>query len=228
VEKKRKLVIVGSGEFGRIAFEYFTYDSEYKVVAFSVERDFLEESEIEGRPVVPFEELAQRFDPKDHDVYVAVTYTQLNRVRTRLFKTVKTLGYQCATYVSSRAFVWRNVELGENVFIFENNVVQPFCKIEDNVVLWSGNHIGHRSVVEENCYLSSHVVVSGYCRIGNSSFVGVNATFADNVTIGPDCLIGMASTVNRDLEGGKIWTGSPVEASRIPSLRYFKVKEVHL
>ena len=36
--KTHKLVIVGDGEFGDIAYQYFTYDSPYEVVAFAVER----------------------------------------------------------------------------------------------------------------------------------------------------------------------------------------------
>jgi sugar O-acyltransferase (sialic acid O-acetyltransferase NeuD family) len=156
---------------------------------------------------------------------VAVTYTQLNRVRTRLYRAARAAGYTCANYVSSRAFVWRNAKLGDNVFVFENNVIQPFAEVGNNVVLWSGNHIGHRSVIEDNCYLSSHVVVSGYCRIGESCFVGVNASFADHVTVGRDCLIGMGAVVNRSCEAGKIYTGNPATAAKIDALRYFKVKD---
>ena len=173
-----KLVIIGAGEFAQIAFEYFTYDSPYNVVGFSVERDFLEEEVLCGLPVVAFDEIETAFPPFDTAAFVAVTYTKLNRVRTRLYQQAKDKGYAMARYVSSRAFVWHNAQLGENVFIFENNVVQHHAVIEDNTVLWSGNHIGHRSVIERDCYLASHAVVSGYCRVGASSFIGVNATLA--------------------------------------------------
>ena len=77
-----------------------------------------------------------------------------------------------ASYVSPRAFVWRNVKLGEHCFIFENNVLQPFVNIGDNVVLWSGNHIGHHSKIGDHCFVSSHVVVSGFCDIGANCFLG--------------------------------------------------------
>ena len=36
--KNKNLVIVGDGEFAEIAYEYFTYDSDYKVEAFAVEK----------------------------------------------------------------------------------------------------------------------------------------------------------------------------------------------
>jgi FlaA1/EpsC-like NDP-sugar epimerase len=138
---KEKLIIIGDSAFGEIAYEYFTYDSNYEVVAFSVEKAYLKRNKLFGLPVVAFEDLESYYSPKEHKVFVALTYIKLNTVRTRLFNEAKAKGFQTISYVSSKAFVWRNVKIGENCFIFEGNVVQPFVKIGDNVILWSGNHI---------------------------------------------------------------------------------------
>jgi sugar O-acyltransferase (sialic acid O-acetyltransferase NeuD family) len=190
-----KLIIVGAGAFAEIAYEYFTHDSDYDVVGFSVETAYLERDTLCGLPVVPFESLEAHFPPAGHSVYVASTYTHFNRLRTRLAADAKARGYALASYVSSRAFVWRNVELGEHCFIFEDNTVQPFVTIGDNAVLWSGNHIGHHSEIGDNCFISSHVVIAGFCRIGDYCFLGVNATVSDNVQIGEDCWIGPDVTI---------------------------------
>jgi sugar O-acyltransferase (sialic acid O-acetyltransferase NeuD family) len=195
----RKLVIVGNTAFAEIAHEYFTHDSEYDVVGFSVERDYIGAAEVQGLPVVPFEELEDSFPPSEHAVYVAATYTQLNRLRARLANEAKARGYGLASYVSSRAFVWRNVELGEHCFVFEDNTVQPFVTIGRNVVLWSGNHVGHHSTIRDNTFVSSHVVVSGFCDIGENCFLGVNSTIANNVTIGRDVWLGPATNVVKDV-----------------------------
>jgi sugar O-acyltransferase (sialic acid O-acetyltransferase NeuD family) len=182
----RRLVIVGDTAFAEIAREYFTHDSEYEVVAFSVEREYLRTGELQGLPVVPFEELHDHFAPAEHDVYVAATYTQLNRLRARLADRAVDVGYGLASYVSSRAFVWPSVRIGEHCFIFEDNTVQPFVTIGRNVVLWSGNHIGHHSAIGDNCFVSSHVVISGFVDVGANCFLGVNSTIANNVRIGED------------------------------------------
>jgi sugar O-acyltransferase (sialic acid O-acetyltransferase NeuD family) len=195
----RKLVIVGNSAFAEIANEYFAHDSDYDVVAFSVERDYVKEDEFAGLPVVPLDELPKSFAPPEHHVYVAATYTQLNRLRTRLADAVRALGYDLASYVSTRAFVWRNVELGEHCFIFEDNTVQPYVKLGRNVVLWSGNHIGHHSTIRDNTFVSSQVVVSGFCDIGENCFLGVNSTIANNVTIGRDVWLGPATNVVKDV-----------------------------
>ncbi|MBN8893864.1 MAG: acetyltransferase [Rhodanobacter sp.] len=218
----RPLVLVGAGEFAQIACEYFEHDSDYDVVAFSVERDYLVQPTLAGRPVVAFETLEADYPPADVDVFVAVPSSQLNRLRTRLYREAKRRGYRLATYVSTRAFVWRNAEVGENSFIFEGNVIQPFVRVGSNCILWSGNHVGHRTVVRDNVFIASHAVISGYCEIGESSFVGVNTTFNDHVKVAPDNVIGAGALVTRDTEPGRIYVGSPARA--VPDKSSFDVK----
>ncbi|WP_282153576.1 acetyltransferase [Ruegeria atlantica] len=221
---KTSLLIVGAGEFADIAHEYFTFDSDYEVVGFAVESRYRETDTHRGLPLIDLEEAETRFDPATTQVHVAITNTQLNRVRERLVLHMRGKGYKFANYISSQAFVWRTAELGDNVFVFENNVIQHGVKIGDGVVLWSGNHIGHQTRIEDFCFLSSHVVVSGYCKIGRRCFVGVNATFADNVEIGEDCFVGLGAVVNKSFkEPGQLLTGHPAAPSRVSTYRYFKL-----
>lgn len=97
-------------------------------------------------------------------------------------------------------------EIGENTFILENNVIQPFVKIGNNCILWSGNHVGHHSVIGDHCFISSHVVISGSTSIGSNSFLGVNSTIGDNVMIGEKSLIGAGSVVTSDTEPGSVYS----------------------
>lgn len=224
--KDRKLILLGDSAFAEVAFEYFTHDSTYEVVAFAVEGAYLKRTELFGRPIVALEDLTTSHHPADHWFYAAVVYTQLNRLRARLYQTAKGMGYRPASYVSPRAFVWRNVELGEHCFIFEDNVLQPFVKVGDNVVLWSGNHIGHHSTVGDHCFISSHVVVSGFCDIGPSCFVGVNATFGNNVTVGADCLVGAGAVVVKNVATDTLVKGNLSESGKaVSARRFFKVAE---
>jgi sugar O-acyltransferase (sialic acid O-acetyltransferase NeuD family) len=172
----------------------------------------LAQPQLAGRPVVAFETLEAHYPPAEFDAFVAVPASQLNRLRARLYREAKRRGYRLASYVSSRAFVWRNAEVGENSFIFEGNVVQPFVRIGNNCVLWSGNHVGHRTVVHDHVFVASHAVISGYCEIGESSFVGVNSTFNDHVKVAADNVIGAGALVTRDTEPGRVYVGSPAHA----------------
>ncbi len=224
-EQPRRLVLVGDSAIAEIAYEYFTHDSPYEVVGFAVDEAYLTREALFGLPVVAFQRLEEHFPPAEHSVYVAVGYNQLNRLRARFAADAKAKGYALASYVSSRAFVWRNVEIGEHCFIFEDNTVQPFVKIGDNVVLWSGNHIGHHSVIRDHVFVASHVVISGFCDIGAHSFLGVNATIANNVTVAADNLLGAGCTILRDTEPNKIYGATATAPAGKSARAYFKVPE---
>lgn len=195
MDKTKKLIIFGATAIAEIAYEYFTYDSPYEVVAFSVDQAFLDKDTLFSLPVVPFETLEKHYAPADHDFFAATNYSAKNALRTRFYREGKEKGFSAASYISSRAFVWRNCQIGEHCFIFEDNTVQPFVKIGSNVILWSGNHIGHHSEIKDNVFVSSHVVISGFCKIGESSFMGVNSTLANNITVGNNCVIGAGALV---------------------------------
>jgi sugar O-acyltransferase (sialic acid O-acetyltransferase NeuD family) len=222
---RRKLVLVGAGEFADIAHEYFTHDSDYEVVAFAVERAYLSGDTHRGLPLIATEDLRDRFPPDQFVAHVAITNTQMNRVRQRVVQDMLTKGYELVSYISSHALVWRTAEIGCNAFIFENNVVQHGTKIGDGVVLWSGNHVGHQTQIGDFTFVSSHVVISGYCRIGKRCFIGVNAAFADNLTIADDCFVSLGAVVNKSVdEPGVILTGHPATSSKVSVYRFFKVK----
>ena len=206
-----KIIIVGDGETAELAYEYFTHDSPYEVAAFCVGREYLKKDRLFNLPVVHFDEVERLYPSGEYQAFVAISYTQLNRVRTRLYQAAKRKGYKCISYVSSRAFVWHNVEIGENCFIMENNVLQYAVRVGNNVVLWSGNHVGHQSVIHDNVFVSSHVVISGYCEIGENCFLGVNSCIANNVKIAKDCLIGMGAVVHKDTEERKVYVGNPAK-----------------
>lgn len=223
--KPKRLVIVGDSSIAEIAYEYFTHDSPYDVVAFAVEQDYLHRDTLFEVPVVPFETVQESYHPEECVMFVAVGYPRLNRLRARLFHGAKEKGYTLVSYVSPKAFVWRNVQIGENCFIFENNVIQPFVKIGNNVTLWSGNHVGHHSTIRDHCFIASHVVISGSVEIGEYCFLGVNATIANNVTVKPNCLLGAGAIILRDTEEAKIYGSQMTEPRKLSTLDYFRIAE---
>ena len=136
-------------------------------------------------------------------MFVAIGFSRVNRVRREIYYQCKERGYELITYVNSKATYWGEIDIGDNSFVLEENVIQPCVRIGNDVILWSGNHIGHDSKIEDHCFIASHVVISGNVRIGESSFVGVNATFRDGVTVAPRCVIGAGALIMKDtLEGG--------------------------
>jgi sugar O-acyltransferase (sialic acid O-acetyltransferase NeuD family) len=216
---KKPLVIFGAGDIAELAHYYFSTDSNYEVVAFTVDAAYITEENFCDLPVVPFEELVNRYPPDSHQLFVALSYSKLNAVRKEKYLVAKTLGYQLASFISSHATVLNNGRIGENCFIFEDNTIQPFVIIGNNVTLWSGNHIGHHSTIKDHCFIASHVVVSGGVEIGEQCFIGVNVTLRDHIKIGEKCVIGAGALMLADAEPEGVYIGVATERSKVPSSR---------
>jgi len=209
MQKTKRLLIFGSQEMAQLARFYFEQDSDYSVVGFTVDDQFAEANDLGGLPLVPWSQAAERFPPGEVDMFVALSYRGLNRLRAEKFSQAKAAGYKLASYLCSKSVYWSDLVIGQNCFVLENQTLQPSVVLGDNVYLWSGNHIGHGTKIEDHVYLASHVVVSGHCRLGTRSFVGVNATFRDFLTIGSDCFVAMDASVTQDMAEGAVALGTP-------------------
>jgi sugar O-acyltransferase (sialic acid O-acetyltransferase NeuD family) len=200
------VVLFGLGDFARVARIYLDEDSPHTVVAFTANERYVDAEELDGLPVVPFEALAESHPPDRHSMFVAIGFSGVNRARSEVYAQCKERGYELISYVNSKATYWGRLELGDNCFVFEENVIQPNVRIGNDVILWSGNHIGHDSTIEDHVFIASHAVISGNVTIGEASFVGVNATFRDGITVAPRCVIGAGALIMRDTEEGGVYS----------------------
>lgn len=203
--KNKKLIIFGTGDIAQIAKYYFDIDSAYEVVAFTVDKQYCFEKTFEGLPLQPFEEIEKHFSINHHEIFIALSYSQMNRLRAEKYEAAKTKGYKIASYISSKCSYLSQYPPGENAFIFEDNTIQPFVKIGNNVTLWSGNHIGHHSLIDAHNFVSSHVVISGHCHIKSYCFLGVNATLAHKVTLAQGTLLGAGVIISKDTEENGVY-----------------------
>ena len=225
MRSEKNLVIIGCGETALLAYEYFTFDSEYNVVAFAANLDYIVTETMLGLPVVDLGGLEKFYPAENCFVFVAIGAARLNRDRTGIYRSLLDKGYVFASYISSKAFVWNNVQIGDNCFILEGNTLQPFVQIGNNVTLWSGNHIGHRSRILDNCFISSHCVISGFCIVGEYSFLGVNCTLEDHVTIASNNFIGANVLIQKQTQDSQIFQDKQPIPSKVSAERFFRVNQ---
>lgn len=207
---KQKVVIFGLLDTAELAHWYLVNDSLYEPVAFTVNEQYLTTDTFKGLPVVPFENLETHYSPSEYSFFAPLTGVKMNTVRKKIYEEGKSKGYNYISYVSSKATVCGNT-IGENCFILEDNTLQPFTTIGNNVVMWSGNHIGHHGVIEDHVFFTSHVVLSGHCHVKQRAWFGVNSTIRDYTTIGEGCLIGMGALVTKNTDDNGLYIGSPAK-----------------
>jgi sugar O-acyltransferase (sialic acid O-acetyltransferase NeuD family) len=205
-----KVVIFGILDLAELAHWYLENDSEHEVVAFTVHQSFIKNKFFKGLPVVPFEKLSDLYPKDKFKLFAPMTAKKMNKIRENIFLEGKSKGYDFITYISTKATVCGN-KIGENCFILEDNTIQPFTTIGNNVVLWSGNHIGHHGKIEDHVFFTSHVVMSGHCHIKSHSFFGVNSTLRDNLVIDQGTLVAMGSSIIKNTEKWGVYVGNPAK-----------------
>lgn len=219
----KPVVIFGTGDIGQLAHFYFTHDSTYQIAAFCADAAFIQDNKWLGLPLVPFEDIVNRYPPDDFDMFVALSYRKLNETRAIKYNEVKAKGYNLISYVCSRSALWGETTIGDNCFIFENQTIQPFVRIGNNVTIWSGNHLGHHSTIGDHCFITSHVVISGHVEVGAYCFLGVNSTVRDGIRLAPRSVIGAGATIVKDTIEGGVYRGvvAGLRATDGSKLRYF-------
>lgn len=206
-----KVIIFGIQDYAELAHYYLEHDSDHEVVAFCVNNEYMPaEKRFAGLPVVAFEEVRELYGPGEYAFFAPMSPKNMNQLREQIYNSIKAMGYRLISYVSSKATVCGN-KIGDNCFILEDNTLQPFTSIGNNVVLWSGNHIGHHGTIKDHVTFTSHVVMSGHCVIGENAFFGVNATLRDGLNIARGTLVAMAAAITRDTEEWGVYIGNPAK-----------------
>jgi sugar O-acyltransferase (sialic acid O-acetyltransferase NeuD family) len=216
-EEMAKAVIFGTGQWAEMAHFYLTHDSTHEVVAFAVDGDYLKETENRGLPVVPFEEVEKLYPPDRFEMFVPLGFKGMNHFRAEKYHQAKLKGYELVSYISSKATTWPGLDCGENCFIFEGVVIQPFVEIGDDVVLATGSYVGHHSVIRDHVMLAPNAVVPGNCTIEPYCLIGANATLRDEALIANDTLVGAGVTILKNTSEFEIYRAATANPLRLRS-----------
>lgn len=199
------IVIFGAGKIAQLAHHYFTHDSEHNVIAFVTDKEYLRGNSYLGIPLFDAVELTDRYSPKNHSIFVALSYTGMNRPRAKRFDEMRNLGYNMVSYVSSQCMNLTSHPIGENCFILEGVVIQPFAQIGSNVMLWSGTTICHDAVIEDHCFVAAGSVVLGNTHIKQRCFIGANATIRNSITLSEETLVGAGAIIMENTKSNSVY-----------------------
>jgi sugar O-acyltransferase (sialic acid O-acetyltransferase NeuD family) len=210
------VVIFGSSEIAEIVHFYLTHDSEHDVVAFTVDQKYLQADSFHGLPMVPYEKLEEYYSPDKYHLFIAISYQKVNRLRADKYLDAKLRGYSFISYISSNARYY-DTPVGENCFILENNVIQPFASIGNNCLLLGANHIGHHCVIKDHCFLAADVSLGGGSIVGEYTFIGLNATIRNYIKIGAENIIGAGSLILSNTEDRAVYAPGGTAKFDVPS-----------
>jgi sugar O-acyltransferase (sialic acid O-acetyltransferase NeuD family) len=191
---KKKLVIFGTDIMGKLMNYYFSRDSEYEVVAFTVDEIYKNQDTYLELPLISFEKIEEFYPQNEFNLFIAIGPSKMNTNREAKFIEAKNKGYRCASYISPRAIC--NSEIGENNFIGDMAVINPYVKIGNNNLIWEHCIISADSIIENNCYLSPNSSIGTFSTIKNNSIVGAGSVVKTSIVVAEKTLIGAASFIS--------------------------------
>jgi sugar O-acyltransferase (sialic acid O-acetyltransferase NeuD family) len=212
-----KLVIFGNGALAQEAYYNFERHTDYEVAGFVVDPAYIESDAFMGRPIVPFDEMAERFPPVEHDAFVGVGYVHLNKLRAERLREVKAIGYNVASFIHPTVDRMEDSTIGENCFIGAFTQVQFDVRIEDNVFIGTGSVIGHGATIQKHCFIGLRTVIPGWVTVSSYCFIAPGVTLRNKITIAPECVIGAGATVLENTEQGSVYIGQGVEQLPVAS-----------
>ena len=206
---RKPVIMFGNGKLARTLRYFLDHDSPYEVVATTVDAERLSDERFIDLPTVPFEQVVEHYPPQTHDMFIALGYRGMNRLREQRYIAAKSLGYRLISHVSPRASVWPDLKIGDNTLILDDVIVHPYASIGSDTIIWSGSHVGHGSVIGDHCFVASRTAISGWVTVADNCFLGTNCTIRDGINIGPMSLIGAGVTVTADTQEAQILAPPP-------------------
>ena len=198
-----KLFIFGTGSLSEVAYNYFKENEKFEIVGFVEFKKFIKKNKKKKLPIIEFEKVTKVYPKNKFQGFVAIGPKLMNSLREDVYKKLKKKGYKLANCISEKSTISKDVKIGDNCFIQENQIIQTGVRIGNNVTLWCGNIIGHSCKIQDNCFITSNVVIAGNSSIGKNTFIGIKTAIKDGIQIGKNCAILMNSTIAKNMKNNQ-------------------------
>ena len=222
----KEVVIFGTGQTSEIVSYYLNKETDFKIVAYTIDSKEISEEKFNKKPVVAFEHLKEEYPPSKFNIFIAVGYRDLNKLREKKFLEAKSKGYSCISFIHPRAGNFDPKIIGENSFIMEHQSIQPFSKIGNNCFIWSGVLIAHHSVIKDHCWITSESSIAGNTTVGERCFLGINSTIGHMVNIGKDNFIGAGTLITKSTKDGSVFITSDTDVYKLNSEQFLKITQM--
>jgi sugar O-acyltransferase (sialic acid O-acetyltransferase NeuD family) len=219
----KEIIIFGIGKIADVIYYYASEECGFKVIAFSVDEKYKVSDTFHGIEVVNFNEIEKKYPPVKYDMFIAVGYHNLNKVRAAKCAEAIAKGYKLVNIISPEARIPKNVKTGTNCFIMPPAILHPYTEIGNNVFIWSGSIVGHHTVIKDNCWLTSGCNISGNVTVGENTFLAINATISHSINIGRECFIGANALVIKDAKDEQVYIAESSKPQRLNSAQFLRM-----
>jgi sugar O-acyltransferase (sialic acid O-acetyltransferase NeuD family) len=203
------VIIFGINRFASAFAELLRDEGDLEPVAFCVDRAYVEGPQHEGLPLVPLDEITNRFAPTRHRALVPLGFSRMMALRAEACRRLEELGYPLTPWVSRRAAVWSRLELGPNSIVAPGATVMPYATLGRDVAVRPNVVVAHHCAIGDHVSLANGAMLGGGSTIGANSWIGIGSVVRDQVAIAPRTFVGAGAVIVADTEPDSIYVGVP-------------------
>ena len=199
--KKKPLILLGSGGHAKACIDIVESDSRFYIYGII---DNSKKSKLLGYPIIGRDKDLKKYFKKVKHLLIGVGQIRDNKIRPRLYKLGKSLGYKFPKIVSKRSYISKNSEIQEGTIIFHDVVINSATKIGKNCIINNKCLIEHDASIGNHCHISTGAIVNGEVQVGEGVFIGSGVVTKQSVSIGSRCVIGAGAIIKTDIKSNQV------------------------
>ncbi len=179
---KPNILLIGGGGHCKSIIDVIEQEGKYQIAGI-VDKKELIGSNVLGYQVIACDDDLPNLFQKYKYAIVTVGQIKSNRLRVKLFKILKEIGYKLPVVVSPLAYVSKHSSVDEGTVVMHNALVNVDVKIGKNCIINTKALIEHDTIIEDNCHISTAAVINGGVTVKENTFFGSNATSKEYIEV---------------------------------------------
>tara|TARA_B110001450_G_scaffold256377_1_gene286636 strand:- start:10963 stop:11607 length:645 start_codon:yes stop_codon:yes gene_type:complete len=206
--EKQKCIILGAGGQCRVILSLLQEGNAKYIPIGIIDNVLHKNEEVLSIPVLGgISRLEKYYQDGIKNIFLAIGD---NVRRKSMFDLVKSVGFDCPSLISDEANVSQSADLGEANIICPFVNLGPQVKILDNNIINTHSTIEHETVIQSHCHVAPMTVVSGRSLLGDFVFLGAGTIIIDKISIVSNTSVAAGSVVINDIERpGYLYAGVP-------------------
>lgn len=167
----KNLYLIGAGGHCKSCIDVIESTGQFKIAGlFDLKQNV-------GQKIGPYEIIGS-----DEDIHLYVkpgnqfliTLGQIKSadLRFKAAKLLQDLRAECATVISSRAYVSKTALVQKGTIVMHDVIVNSYARVGEHCILNTKSLLEHDAVVENFCHISTGAILNGDVHVKEKSFVG--------------------------------------------------------
>jgi sugar O-acyltransferase (sialic acid O-acetyltransferase NeuD family) len=209
VESRPKILIVGAGGHAKVVADILltACNDQFELMGFLDDDPKLWGSTYQGYTVLGN---LRRLKSIPHDAVVVAIGS--NRIRADLFEELRITGEEFVVTCHSAASIGTGIRIGKGTMICGSAIINTESEIGDNVILNTNAIIEHHCKIGNHSHIAPGSILGGNVNVGEGVLVGLGACVLPGVKLGNWSTIGAGAVVNRNVKNGDTVVGVPARS----------------